>query len=120
METSAAQIVSHVLFDELKQGIIITASRRFASHPETSSSFSSLPEEKAIKEACVRASFRLLHTALQRRKKFGHKNIDGTIDVIPFDALGEAAFLVDIVAEAQVNYLITYITHYAHYNIAFI
>jgi len=66
-----------------------------------------LLEEKAIKEACVRASFRLIHTALQR-KKFGHKNINGVIDVTPFEALGEAAFLVDIVAEAQVIFTHTH------------
>jgi chromosome segregation ATPase len=49
-----------------------------------------------MKEAAIRAAFRLVHTALRRKKNGGVG-----LEVLPFEALGDATTLVGLVSQAQ-------------------
>lgn len=77
-ESAAAEVIAFALFDELVQRC-----------PQGIS-------KTALQDAAIRASFRLVHTALRRKSSGGVG-----VEVLPFEALGDSRMLETLVAETQ-------------------
>ena len=62
-------------------------------------------DDQFAKDVCIRASLRLVRTALLKNKKGGRRQQEncGDVEVLPFASLGDPSTLIDLVADTQVG-----------------